>query len=751
MTRTARAALLLALLALPVAALADGLIVIDRPPGVPPGHYAFAPMEVRFHHVTVKISDQLATTSVDQVFWNPNNARLEGTYLFPIPKGAHIDKFAMDINGTMVEAELLDADKARRIYEDIVRRMRDPALLEYAGQGLYKVRIFPIEPRSEKRIKLSYSQLLTADGGMVEYTYPLNTEKFSAQPLQSVSVKVDLEVKDGIRTLFSPSHEVEISRKGTTRATVGFEAKDTRPDTDFQLYYAPKVTDEVGLSVMTYNDGDPDGGFFALLASPNTDPGREQVVAKDIVFVLDTSGSMAEKGKLEQARRALRFCLANLNAADRFEVVRFSTEAEPLFEKLVDATPVNRKRAEEFVDGFKPVGGTAIEDALTRALDPAAEQGKPDRPYVVVFLTDGKPTVGSTNDDEIVSNVRKAMGDRLVRVFSFGIGVDVNTHLLDRLTETTRAASQYVLPDEDLEVKVSSFFTKINTPVLANLKLRLTGGARASKLAPAELPDLFRGEQLVVLGRYAGSGDTALTLSGSVNGKPRSFTTETAFPRRASGNEALARLWATRRVGFLLDQIRLHGENRELKDEVTDLARRYGIVTPYTAYLIVEDEQNRDVPMASRSLQVIDGDRVVNEAVRGSFRAVQEEKSGEGAVGGAMAMDAMKEEVTVSSSAPTFARPLVLPGTTIEKSQRVEQAIQQQATRFRQGRTFIQNGAWWIDTQVQSKPGARRQQVKLGSAAYFDLLATHPEASAWLSVGRQVQVLLGDVVYEVSE
>ncbi|MCU0292559.1 MAG: VIT and VWA domain-containing protein [Thermoanaerobaculaceae bacterium] len=751
MTRTARAALLLALLALPVAALADGLIVIDRPPGVPPGHYAFAPMEVRYHHVTVKIADQLATTSVDQVFWNPNNARLEGTYLFPIPKGAHIDRFAMDINGTMVEAELLDADKARRIYEDIVRRMRDPALLEYAGQGLYKVRIFPIEPRSEKRIKLSYSQLLRADGGMVEYTYPLNTEKFSAQPLQSVSVKVDLEVKDGIRSLFSPSHEVEISRKGTTRATVGFEAKDIRPDTDFQLYYAPKATDEVGLSVLTYNDGDPDGGFFALLASPNSDPGREQVVAKDIVFVLDTSGSMAEKGKLEQARRALRFCLANLNAADRFEVVRFSTEAEPLFERLVDATPANRKRAEEFVDGFRPVGGTAIEDALTRALEPAAEQSRPDRPYVVVFLTDGKPTIGSTNDDEIVGRVRKAMGERLVRVFSFGIGVDVNAHLLDRLTETTHAASQYVLPDEDIEVKVSAFFTKINAPVLANLKLKLTGGARASKLAPAELPDLFRGEQLVVFGRYSGSGDTALTLSGSVNGKPRSFTTEAAFPRRASGNEALARLWATRRVGFLLDQVRLHGESKELKDEVTDLARRYGIVTPYTAYLIVEDEKDRNVPVASRSLQVIDGDRVVNEAVRGSFRAVQEEKSGEGAVGGAMAMDSMKEEVTVSSPAPTRGRPMALPGTTIEKTQRVQQAIQQQATRFRQGRTFIQNGPWWIDTQVQSKPGARRQQVKLGSAEYFDLLATHPDASAWLSVGRQVQVLLGDVVYEISE
>ncbi|HPC82238.1 MAG TPA: VIT and VWA domain-containing protein [Thermoanaerobaculaceae bacterium] len=738
-------------LALPLVAAADGLIVIDRPPGVPPGHYAFAPMEVRYHHVTVKIADQLATTSVDQMFFNPNDSRLEGTYLFPIPKGAHIDRFSMDINGTMVDAELLDAEKARRIYEDIVRRMRDPALLEYAGQGVYKVRIFPIEPRSEKRIKLSYSQLLRSDGGMVEYTYPLNTEKFSARPLQSVSVKVELEVKDGIRTLFSPSHEVEIARRGTTRATVGFEAKDIRPDTDFHLYYAPKVTDEVGLSVLTFNDGDPDGGFFALLASPDTDPSRAQVVAKDVVFVLDTSGSMAEKGKLEQAKRALRFCLANLNVVDRFEVVRFSTEAEPLFEKLVEASAANRTRAEQFVDGFRPVGGTAVEDALTRALEPLAVQGRADRPYVVVFLTDGRPTIGSTNDDEIVARVRKAMGERLVRVFSFGIGIDVNTHLLDRLTETTRAASQYVLPDEDIEVKVSRFFTKINAPVLADLKLRFSGGARASKLAPAELPDLFRGEQLVVFGRYSGFGDTAVTLSGSVNGKPRSFTTEAAFPRRASGNEALARLWATRRVGYLLDQIRLHGESEELRQEVTDLARRYGIVTPYTAYLIVEDERDRGVPVASRSLQVIDGDREASEAVRTSFDAVQAEKSGEGAVGGAVAMDAMKGSSSLAAPAPTARREMALPGTTTAKTQRVQQALQQQATRFLRNRTFIQNGAWWIDTQVQSKPAARRVQVKLGSPEYFGLLARHPDAPAWLSVGRQVQLLLDDVVYEVTE
>src|SRR4029079_11333200 len=167
-----------------------------------------------YHHVTVDIKDQVAVTSVDQEFVNPNGQQLEGTYLFPLPAGAHIDKFSMDINGKMQEAELLPADKARSIYEDIVRRHRDPALLEYVGKGAFRVRIFPIEPNSTKRVRLKYTQLLKADSGLVEYTYPLNTEKFSARPLKDVSVKVDLNCKRPIKSVYSPSHNVDIRRHG---------------------------------------------------------------------------------------------------------------------------------------------------------------------------------------------------------------------------------------------------------------------------------------------------------------------------------------------------------------------------------------------------------------------------------------------------------------------------------------------------------------------------------------------------------
>src|ERR1035441_9380060 len=618
---------------------ADGFIVVGpahwrpgprprpMPPPWPHQPYDFAPLEVTYHHVNVKIDDQIAPTSVDQEFYNPNPQQLEGTYLFPVPKGAQINKFAMDIGGKQVEAELLPADKARRIYEDIVRKLKDPALLEYAGRVLFKVRIFPIEPNSNKRITLSYTELLKAENGLVSYVLPLNTEKFSAKPIRNVGVKVDLESKRPLKSIYSPSHSVEVKRRSANRATAGYEATDVQPDTDFALYFAPEQ-DEIGVNLLTHRQNSEDG-YFLLLASPGVDVKEKQVVTKDVAFVLDTSGSMAGK-KLEQAKKALQFCVENLNDSDRFEIIRFSTEVEPLFDKLVKATEANRSRANDFIRELKPIGGTAIDDALRKAL--ALRPGQDDRPFVVIFLTDGRPTIGTTDEDQIVANVKKENEGR-TRVFCFGIGTDVNTHLLDRITEDTRAVSQYVLPEEDLEVKVSNFFSKIKEPILTNPMLKFTGGIRATKLYPSPLPDLFKGEQLVLVGRYTGKGDAAVIVEGAVNGAARKFTYEASFPEDASENEFIPRLWATRRVGSLLDEIRLHGESSELRDEVTELARKYSIVTPYTAYLIMEDETHRNVPMAMRSLQGFDGDRAARTEAAKAWSDFKDVSDGEKAIG----------------------------------------------------------------------------------------------------------------------
>src|SRR4051812_894042 len=742
----AKSLLLLAacLLGLLTPARGDGFIVIERPIFVPPGHYPFAPLEVSSHHVDVKIDGQVAVTSIDQEFYNPNDARLEGTYMFPVPKGAHIDKFSMEIGGKMMDAELLPADKARKIYEDIVRTMRDPALLEYAGRDMFKVRIFPIEPRSRKPIKISYTELLPNDSGAVTYLYPLSTEKFSARPIKDLSVKVEVKTAQPLASIYSPSHKVEIKRDGANRAVVGYESKEEKPDTDFQLVFATESKD-IGLNLITQKP-DSDDGYFLLLAAP-TVASEAKPAPKDVVFVVDTSGSMAGP-KLKQAQKALEFCVANLNNEDRFEIVRFSTEAEPLFNKLVDANSENRKRASDFIADLKPIGGTAIADALDRALKTRSE--KSERPLVIIFLTDGLPTVGSRNADEIVSRVKKA-GD--VRIFSFGIGSDVNTQLLDQIAENTRAFSQYVLASEDLEVKVSNFFTRIKEPALTNLRLEFSGGVRTSKMYPTELPDLFKGDQLVLAGRYSGSGDVEAKLTGMAAGREQTFTYKVKFEDRSSAGDFVPRLWATRRVGFLLDEIRLHGETRELRDETTDLARKYGIVTPYTAYLIVEDEDRRGVAVSSRSLQEMTADSTVRRDVAKAWDGFKEKKEGEDGVANARSQNAFKyaaqAPAAIAGGASESLRGMVAaaPPSAADSSARVAQYTQQ--SKFVNGRAFFQNGKQWVDTTAQAL--TKRQRVQFNSEDYYALLQNHPEAAPWLALGQNVQVALGDTVYEVTD
>ncbi len=732
--------------AMALSAWADGLIVIRDPVTVPVGHYAFAPLEVRQHHVNVRIRDQVAVTSVDQTFYNPNNQRLEGTYIFPVPAGAQINKFTMEINGKPVEAELLAADKARAIYEEIVRKIRDPALLEYAGRDIFKVRIFPIEPLSEKRITLSYTQLLPSDGGLVRYLYPLNTEKFSASPIKSVSIKVDLDSGEPIGPIYSPSHTVEVRRSGPRAATIGFETTDSRPDTDFELIFGPADKD-IGLNLLTHQTGD-DKGYFAMLVTPNVEIREQDVVPKDVIFVLDTSGSMAGD-KLQQARKALDFCVENLNDSDRFEVVRFSTDVEPLFDGLVKADDANRRKAFDFIKKLKPIGGTAIDDALRKAL--ALRKDSSNRPFIVIFLTDGQPTVGETQEETIVGSVKKAAGQ--TRIFCFGVGADVNTHLLDKITETTRAASQYVLPNENLEVKLSSFFNKIKSPVLSNPKLTVEnsrgeaarGEVRVSSIYPEPLPDLFKGEQFVVVGRYEGQGPATITLEGTANGKKQTFRYKTDFSKENPDQEFIARLWSARRIGYLLDEIRLHGENRELRDEVTDLARQFGIVTPYTSYLIVEDERRRDVPMASRTMQRLENAPTAREESASAWGAFKEKKSGIEAVAGAASSYELKRSENLAESAANTKdaadRMLASPASPYNR------AIEQ--VRYVKGRAFFQNANQWLDSNIQRMPRARRVQVAFGSGEYYDLLSKHPNAKDWLSVGRNVQFVLGETIYEI--
>ena len=749
---------LFAVMLIPTVTLADGLIIVRNPPPrpFPSPHPVFAPLEVAYHQVDVTIDGQQATTKVDQEFFNPNGATLEGEYLFPIPAGAHIDKFTMRVGDKDLEAELLDAAKARSIYEEIVRQQRDPALLEYTGRPAFRVRIFPIEPRSRKRVQLTYTELLKADGGMVSYLYPLNTEKFSAQPLQRAAIRLRLEQTSPLKALYSPSHQVEIKRDGDRRATVGWETTNARPDRDFQLLFSTAES-EVGLNLLTQKKEGEDG-WFTLLAAPGAEAVKTagEPQAKDLVFVLDTSGSMAGK-KLEQAKKALSFCVENLNDVDRFEVLHFATETEPCFEKLADAGKASREKALKWIDGLRPIGGTAIHEALQRAL--ALRPASNERPFIVIFLTDGQPTVGETNEDRIVATASPA-GGAPTRVFSFGIGTDVNTHLLDKIAERTRAATQFVLPEEDLEVKLSAFFTKIKEPLLTNIKLSWPEGVRVSKLYPAPLPDLFRGDQLILTGRYSGAGEGDIVLEGLVNGQPRRLTQRVKFPEIASGHDFIPQLWALRRVGFLLDEVRLRGENTELRDEIVDLARRYAIVTPYTSYLIVEDEARRGVPLTLQTLPAQGPGSPLQSVLREGWDGLKKEKAGDTGAFNARSNKAFKDAdvfdgaITANTSESKRAIAAAKPAESSALSRADGDgsgAKNQSPARVVNGRAFYQNGNQWTDTTIQRQANARRQQIKFASEEYFRLLTENRDLAPWLALGRNVQFEFGGTLYEVTE
>ena len=729
---------------------------IAPPRPIPPPR--FAPIELSFTKADVKIKEQFATTKVEQEFYNPNPRRLEGTFLFPAPKGAHIDKFTMNIDGKPVEAELLTADKARAIYEDIVRRQMDPALLEYAGRDLFKVRIFPIEPHERKKINLTYSQMLKSDAGLVSFALPLNSEKFSAKPLRSLSLKLELESKRELKSIYSPTHKIEVKRDGSRRATIGFEANDIKPNSDFQLFYTQDDAD-LGVSLLTYKPAGEDG-YFLLLASPGIETKNARVLPKDVVFVLDTSGSMAG-AKLEQAKKALAFCVENLNDEDQFEVLRFATEVEPLFNNLRSATKENRGQAQKFIAGLKPIGGTAIDDALKKAVALRPDNGF--RPYVIVFLTDGRPTVGNIDEKHILESATKTKTG-LTRIFCFGIGTDVNTRLLDRIAEETKAFGQYVLPEEDIEVKVSSFFTKIKEPVLANPRMKFPDAVRVTKTYPAPLPDLFKGEQLLVVGRYSGKDDGAIQIEGNVNGQIKKFAYDVKFGGDSTEHDFIPRLWATRRVGYLLDEIRLHGENRELKDEVTDLARKYGIVTPYTAYLIQEDETRRNVPLSMQTLPR--GVRVLDESARqggDQLARMRRETAGDGAVANSRSFYELKSanapQAGIVAGNTEVLRVPALAGaqvadafafSTAEPAKRMEVAQQiEQQSRFAAGKSFFRNGDRFVDSEVQKQKNARRVQLKFGSKEYFDLVKQQPQSKVWLAQARNVEFVLGETIYEV--
>ncbi len=540
-------------------------------------------MSIDHHLVSIDVNDQIAGTRVDMQFTNNGSGMVEGTFLFPLPPEAAVDNLTMFVNGEPIEAKILRAEEARAVYNEVVRQYRDPALLEYVGDNAIQANVFPIPPGESRRIEIGYTQVLEAENGLLKITYPMETPATNNRMVNEVSIRVTVDGNDDVRNVYSPSHNVEVNRRDSTRFSAAFEAAQYTPSGDFVLYYAPE-NDTISANLITFREDANEDGYFMMLVQPPLTLPEDQIVEKDVILVIDHSGSMAGD-KLAQAQDAANYVLNRLNPGDRFNVVVFGSQWRIFSDEMEPAS--NAREAADWVYSRDMEGGTNIDGALTTALDMV----NPERPTTVLFLTDGQPTEGVTSDDGIMANLQANAAPN-ARIFTFGVGFDVNTFLLDRISQTFRGASSYVKPDESIEVAVSTLYGKISAPVLTDVEIEFDG-VRTDLVYPlGQIPDLFAGEQLTIVGRYReGAEDVTISLSGSVGGENVTYTYDAlAFRDRAGGEPFIARLWATRRIGDLLTQIRLNGETEELVNTVVDLSLRYGIITPYTSFLIEEDD-----------------------------------------------------------------------------------------------------------------------------------------------------------------
>jgi Ca-activated chloride channel family protein len=765
---------LAALLLHATAAHAQGFILPPRPvPGPRPIPAPGQPAVVRSQKINLRVTGGAMRVEVEQVFYNPNGRPLEGTYLFPLPEGATVSNFRMTIGAEPVDGKLLTAQEARQVYESYVRRNIDPAILEYVGRNAFQARIFPIPAGGERRISLGYSQTLEFQNGIYHGVYPLNSERVTGQSLGNLTIDCDIRSEQPIRTVYSPTHEVQVRIADPKHAHATFEGRDVRANRDFLFYYT--VSDKAfGLNALTHRKPGDDG-YLMLMLAPRREVAASEVQPKDVVVVFDTSGSMQGE-KIEQARKALLTIVGALNDRDRFNIVRFSSESTNFKESVVPASAENRSAARAFVNEFKAVGGTAIDDGLQAGLatlPPAAER-KGRTPFLI-FMTDGLPTIGMTDPNVILQNSRKAAPEDL-RLFTFGVGDDVNTLLLDRLARDHHGDADYVARDEDLEVKIGSFYAKVAEPVLSDVQVAVSG-AKVSGVYPHPLPDLFAGSQLLLFGRYQGQGAGTVTLTGTLNGKPQRYTYPVTLPEQEMGQEFIPKLWAGRRIGHLLEEIRLHGENAELKDEVIRLSKEHGIVTPYTSYLV---EEPGAVPAQLQLGARWRDNALFGEGARagglpGGPQAGLMAGRGGGFGGGGVAAKRSAGKPGAAGAAGAAGPPGVTPegldfydrGYQLRAKQEAagfKAALGQDAVaasrRLRElkdragaderdvdlsrtvaGRGFrFEKGLW---SEQSPRPPAATVTVKYGSDAYFQLVAARAEWAKILSLGRRVSFRTG--------
>jgi Ca-activated chloride channel family protein len=687
-----RAPLALLLLAVPVAPVAaQGWIDIERPAMVRgPAALVRVGSSVR-----VVVDGRVARFEVQERFRNTGPVIAEGTYHYPLPGEAVFSDFSLFQGEQELKGEMMAAEQARSIYEGIVRRLRDPALLTLVGHGLIRAQVFPVQPGETRTVTLRYTQLLGREADALRIRYAAG-DRGDAPVTMAVDVRHEAEFS----TPYSPTNPItEQRRDGTLRISV---APPVRGDVDLVLPFRHGL---VGGTVLTHAEPGEDGFVLLFLSPPASSETAE--VGRDLTLVVDVSGSMSGD-KIDQAKTALIAALESLRAGDRFRLIAFSNGVRSFREGFTAATPDALTDARSFVNGLIANGGTNLAGAVEAALLGPSDG---ERLQVVMLLTDGLPSIGEQAPDRIAAEAAGRIGR--TRIFTVGVGHDVNTYLLDRLALEGRGSATYVAPGADVSDAVGGVLAKLSRPALMDLRIA-SAPVTLTDVAPAALPDLFYGEELVVLARYRGQGSGPVVIEGTRNGRRERFTLAAEFPRHESGNDYIPPLWASRRIGELTRQIRLEGTTPELVSRVRDLGLRYGILTEYTAYLVQEPgaiaSNPPPMPMAA-----------------GAAASRQ--------MTGARSFDAAKSSADLSRSG-------TLQAANEAAALRLEELVvagvagganEKREIRRAGGKVFAKDKGVWTD--LSHRDTLKVTTIAPFSRAWFDLAAARPALKAALSAG----------------
>lgn len=739
--------------------------VIVRPEPQP------ATYKIQELEINARVLDQVAQVQVSQSFVNTGSRQLEVSFIFPLPYDGAVDQMTLMVDGKEYPAKLLKAEEARRLYEDIVRKNKDPALLEWMGTGLFKTSVFPVPPGQKRTVTMRYSQLLRKQEGLTDFLFPLSTAKYTSQAVEKVDFRVTIESEADIKNVYSPTHAVEIKRPDQRRATVTLSMKNEVPSSDFRLFYdvgKGKVSTRV-LSYRPDESGDKDG-YFLLLASPEIKSPDNERQKKTVIFAIDRSGSMSGK-KIEQVRSALKFVLENLREGDLFNIIAYDSEVETFRPELQKFDEKTRKEALGFVEGLYAGGSTNISAALETALKQLQDSS---RPNYVVFLTDGLPTTGVTNEAKIVESAGQANKVR-ARVFAFGVGYDVNSRLLEKLARESHGVAGYVRPNEDIEEHVARLYRRVEAPVLTDVQIEFSldehkpeRGSVTNRVYPKGSLDLFAGDQLVVVGRYKTPGSAKVVVRGKVDGKEQKFD----FPAKLVGdsdsetNAFIEKLWAIRRVGEILDEMDLKGKNDELVKELVDLSTRHGILTPYTSFMADENAKPGDLATNSRraedrlkALESVSGfggvaqrqyrgtlqkaenladmDRAARESLPAYDYYSQSKPPADSAAAGRFAQAGQRPAAPAGSgygggygaqAGPAASAPAQPAAPMLNESlegAEEEMARAQQVVRNIANRAFYRRGDQWVDSTVTKEQETKAQRVKQFSDDYFKLASRY--------------------------